>query len=381
LARGAHQTAPVSSYASRRLTLTRVFTSSASRYWLRVFPAVSREVRLWSLRANEIPNPVLRRLALLTQGAERSNLEGAAAFAVLVPPKRERSVVRAAVAFQTLYDYIDTLAEQPCDDPLANAHQLHLALLAALDPRIDHADYYCYYCHGFRDGDYIMHLIATCREACHELPSYPMARPAALRSARRMVSYQAYTHCLAQPDKRHALADWARAITPRGLDLQWWEAAAGAASSLGVFALMAAAARSDVSADAMAALENAYFPWVGSLHVLLDSLADRDADLRTGHHSLVDHYSGVEEQAERLGAIAGYALRAIEPVPQSCAHAAILAAMISFYLSSPAALDPGASLTRGAILARVGLLGPPTMAIVKARRGVRRLLAHTNLAA
>jgi tetraprenyl-beta-curcumene synthase len=326
------------------------------------------------MRANEIPNPVLRRHALLTHGDEHGNLEGAAAFAALAPPRRRRAVVRAAVAFQALYDYIDTLAEQPNRDPLAHTHQLHLALLAALDPRIDHADYYCYGDYA-GDGDYVMHMIAACRQACAELPSYTAARGAALRAARRMVSYQAYTHCLEQPGRDDSLARWASRITPVELDLKWWETAAGAASSLGVFALLAAAAGGETRGVAIDALEDAYFPWIGSLHVLLDSFADRDDDLHRGHHSLVSHYGCVEEQAERLGTIADRALRAIERVPQSAAHAAILAAMISFYLSSPATIYHGASLTKGEILAPLGLLGPLTMTMLKARRGAARLVA------
>ncbi|HYM67597.1 MAG TPA: DUF2600 family protein, partial [Patescibacteria group bacterium] len=108
------------------------FAGAAGRYWLGVFPHISRELRHWRERAGEIPDPVLRRLALLTQRSERGNLEGAAAFAVLVPRAHRARVVRAVVAFQATYDYVDTLAEQPSADPVANGRQLHLALLTAL---------------------------------------------------------------------------------------------------------------------------------------------------------------------------------------------------------------------------------------------------------
>ena len=47
-------------------------------------------------------------------------------------------------------------------------------------------------------------------------------------------------------------------------------------------------------------MERAYFPWIGALHVLLDSLIDRAADTESGHHSLVDHYASIEEAAARL---------------------------------------------------------------------------------
>ncbi len=89
------------------------FISAARRYWLSVFPAVRRELRHWQLRANEIPDPVLRRLALDAQHHKRGNIEGAAAFAAFVEPASRPLVVRALVAFQTAYDYADILSEQP----------------------------------------------------------------------------------------------------------------------------------------------------------------------------------------------------------------------------------------------------------------------------
>jgi tetraprenyl-beta-curcumene synthase len=321
-----------------------------------------------------IPNPVLRRLALMTHRDERGNLEGAAAFAVLASRECRTDVVRAAVSFQALYDYVDTLAEQPSADPMANGHQLHLALLAALDPSIDDGDYY-HYAGQRDDGDYLISMVATCRRACAALPSYAAARPAALRAARRMVSYQAFTHCRQQPGRGRELACWALDITPAGEDLRWWECAAGAASSLGVFALIAEAARPGVGADDMRVLETAYFPWIGALHVLLDSLIDRAADARCGHHSLVSHYADEERQARRLGAIAGRAVRAAEAAPQGARHAAILAAMISFYLSAPGALeDSSRVLAAQEVLDSLGSLAPPAMTLLKARRAVGRTL-------
>ena len=89
------------------------FMGAARRYWLSVFPAVSRERRHWQVRANEIPDPVLRRLALDAQHCKRGNVEGAAAFAAFVEPASRPVVVRALVAFQTAYDYADVLSEQP----------------------------------------------------------------------------------------------------------------------------------------------------------------------------------------------------------------------------------------------------------------------------
>jgi len=115
-------------------------------------------------------------------------------------------------------------------------------------------------------------------------------------------------------------------------------------------------------------MESAYFPWIGSLHVLLDSLLDRAADEQSGHHSLVQHYSSPEEAATRLSTIASRALQATDAVPQGIQHAMILAAMTSFYLSAPGASAPGACLATQRVLETLGALAHPAMAVLRTRR-------------
>ena len=124
-----------------------------------------------------------------------------------------------------------------------------------------------------------------------------------------------------------------------------------------------------------AATEGAYFPWIGALHVLLDSLIDRAHDIEAGQHSLIDHYASAEEAASRLSAIAARAMRATELLPESIQHAMILAAMTSFYLSAPATSTPGALLAAQRVLEAMGALARPTMAVLRARRAAGRLLA------
>lgn len=351
-----------------RLELAQAFTGAAGRYWFGVFPQIARELHHWQRRAQQIPDPSLRRLALLTQRSERGNLEGAAAFAVLAPRSVRATVVRAAVAFQATYDYVDTLAEQPCDDPAANGAQLHLALLTALQPQAAHPDYYRHHPER-RDDGYIRNLIDTCRGALVALPSYAVVAESVLRAARRMVRYQALNH-----NPGHSgLALWASGVTPLGSGLRWWETAAGAASSLGVFALFAAAGQPLLDRAEMLALEGAYFPWIGALHVLLDSLIDRAGDLESGQHSLVGHYASTEEAATRLSAIARQAVHTTEQLSQSVQHATILAAMTSFYLSAPEASLPPTQLITTRVLETMGTLATPTMLVLRGRRTAKNL--------
>ena len=349
-----------------RLSLANAFAGAAGRYWLGVLPQVGRELHHWEECADRIPDPLLRRHALGTQRSERGNLEGAAAFAILAPRAERARVVRAAVAFQATYDYIDTLAEQPSSDPIANGRQLHLALLTALEPDSEHPNYYAHH-RGEEDNGYIRHLIDTCRRALDALPSYRSVTDGVVSAARRMVSYQSFNHA-APGEAPGELARWASTLTPEGAGLQWWETAAGSASSLGVLALIAAAGRPLLSPGEALATEHAYFPWIGALHVLLDSLIDRRADAASGHHSLVEHYASFEEAATRLSAITTRAVRATEMIPESLQHELMLAAMTSFYLSAPSASTPGTCIVTRGVLDAVGVMAGPAMAVQRARR-------------
>jgi tetraprenyl-beta-curcumene synthase len=357
------------------LSLASTFTGAASRYWLGVFPLLGRELRHWHERARQIPDPALRRLALVTQRGERGNYEGAVAYAVLVPRAYRARVVRAVVAFQTTYDYVDTLAEQPSHDPVANGRQLHLALLTALDPESEHPDYYEHSANG-RDNGYMRALVQTCRAALRTLPSYPTVAQPALHAASMIVAYQSLNHEEATEGAPPALAQWGAAVTPPDSGLRWWEAAAGGASSMTVFALIAAAAKPNLTAAETAATRDAYAPWISALHVLLDSLVDRAKDLEHGHHNLIDHYASPAEAASRLGWIAARAVQGAESLPDGTRHALIVAAMTSFYLSTPAASTPSASSTAQPLLDSMGTLAKPTMAVLRTRRTAERLAAY-----
>jgi tetraprenyl-beta-curcumene synthase len=373
-----------------KAALALTFTAAAARYWLSVYPHVLREARHWRGRAEQVPDATLRRLALSTQRQERGNLEGAAAFAVLAPRSQRARVVRAVVAFQAIYDYVDTLAEQPSADPVENGRQLHCALLSALDPGTGQPDpgppdtigpdtgrpdYYVHSLHK-EDGGYLGELIDACRRAFGALPSHASLTAPAQGAVQRIIAFQGLAHDGedGHEDAWREFSDWADAQTPQGSGLLWWETAAGAASSLLVLALIAAAAQPSVSEEDTSAIARAYFPWIGALHLLLDSLVDKADDIGSGRYSLVDHYSSPRELAVRLQVISAEAMRASEALPNGSQHRLILAAMASFYLSQPQASAPDGAPARAEILATLGEWAAPAMCLfrLRGRRGRRR---------
>jgi tetraprenyl-beta-curcumene synthase len=355
----------------RGIALAVSFAGAARRYWLGVFPRVCFERRRRRARALEIPDPLLRRVALESQ-RKWGNVEGAAAFAAFTPRRRRGAAARAMMSLQAAYNYLDMLGEQPSPDPAANGRTLHRALLVALDPgEAAHVDYYAH-CPQREDGGYLREIVDSCRTALAQLPSYDAVAPAALRAAERIVEFQSCNTGERQGDLQ-ALERWARAATPPDSDLRWWEVAAAGGSSLCVYALIALAADPELDPRTVAAVADAYFPWIGALHSLLDNLVDATEDRATGQHSLIGAYASRQEAVARMRRLAERALAAATALPGGRAHTLTLAAMASFYLCTPEASTEEALPVTRAVLDTLD--GPATMAMLvfRARLAVRRL--------
>jgi tetraprenyl-beta-curcumene synthase len=366
-------TSQVSPTVRERVALAAAFVDAALRYWLTVFPRVSRWLGHWQDRAEQIPDPALRRMAFEALH-KHGNIEGATAFAAFAPRGHRAAVVRALAAFQAAYGYADMVSEQPHVQAIANGQRLHEALLVALDPRAPHLDYYA---HNPQqdDGGYLKELVDTCRAALSTLPSYAAVAKSAQRAAARIVTFQSLNvgdRSEIGPQGDHgALARWAGKETPAGVDLQWWETAASAGSSLGVHVLIAAAADPCVQPVDIAAIEDAYFPWIGALHSLLDNIVDRQEDAMTDQHNLIGYYASPAQAAARMRTLAVRAMRSARALPRGQRHAIILAAMAGNYLSSPEANAPGVRVISQSVREAIGYLETPTLLVFKLWRLAR----------
>jgi tetraprenyl-beta-curcumene synthase len=394
----AHRGKTIRTAPHKRVALLATFLHAAFNYWTSVFPRVCFHIARWQRRARRIPDPVLRRLALDAL-AKRGNIEGAAAFAAFAPRARRAKVTRATSAFQAAYNLLDMLGEQPSPDPVLDGRRLHEALVYAVTPRGDARgnetvaaasgngtgrtggdprkpagpaplDWYEHHPQR-RDGGYLDELIEECRDAFAELPAHLACAPSAQAAAARIVAFQSLN--LSKSQGEHTgLEQWAREATPAHTGLQWWETAAAAGSSLGVHVLIAAAAEPLLDAGEVRALAQAYFPWIGGLHSLLDNLIDKREDEAAGHRSLIEYY-GPEQAAQRMRWIAEQALHKAGELPHSRRHVVILAAMIGNYLATPEAHSPELKPIGASVLATVGALERPTMLTFELRRLPTRL--------
>ncbi|HEV7773116.1 MAG TPA: DUF2600 family protein [Conexibacter sp.] len=321
-----------------------------ARFWLVVFPLARTQLRGWQRLAIGIPDPALRAQALATLESERLSAAGAALFAATSPRRRDPELVRALVAYQVICDYLDTLAEQPSEDPIRNGAQLHRALADAVadGPVTDH-----YARHAVRDdGGYLAALVAACRESCARLPAYSPVRAAAMREASRN-EVQGINHAptgLREPALRE-WADAARAHDAAGTDdAGWFELAAAGSSSLAVLALIAAAADPVTTTDTAEQVRRAYFPWIEALSTLLDSVADRERDLQTGELNFVSQYPTQAAAVARLREVTMRAIAGARGLPRGERHVVLVAGMIAMHVSEAGAWLPWAQPATRAVL-------------------------------
>lgn len=345
------------------------FVSAAWRYWFSVFPLVRREIRRLRCEAQRIPDPVLRTLALDALRRKCASLEGAAAFATFAPAQQRAVLARLLIDLQAVFDYADTLMEQPSTDSSANARRLHTALLVALRPDIPHQEYYRYHKYS-DDGGYLVRLVDVCRDSIQKLPSYQLVAPAVTTHVKRVLFYQSEIN-LATARDYYRLERWATREQQNDDDaLAWWEIGAACGSSLAVFAHVTAAVDPLLTRDQHDATDALYWPWAEGLHILLDSLIDRSEDRQTAQHNLLDHYATSREMTERLELLARQAAdRAKLLAPH---HRLLLAGMTAQYLSDPNAWTPPVRRASERLLATMGAPAKVALFLLRARARLLR---------
>jgi hypothetical protein len=101
---------------------------------------------------------------------------------------------------------------------------------------------------------------------------------------------------------------------------------------------------------------------------------DHDEDIAIDGRALVGYYASPTDAATRMRTIAREALCRAVALPSGRRHALIVAAMTSFYICElHSSASPHAKLVAPSVLDAIGGLATPTMAILRARRSLRRI--------
>lgn len=318
-------------------------------------PKVTHELALWRANASSIRDPGMRADAISALDRKRGHAAGAALFAIL-PSRRDHNLLRLLVAYETIWDFLDTTSERAPDE--RNGRQLHLALIYALDPSRPTSNYYLY--HPWDDGGYLADLVAACRSCCTALPAYQQVRPALLIEAWR-AQVLALNHQRNQPLRDASLRHWAQSQAPLAPEATWYELSGAASASLTIHALLALAAQPACGTVEITQVRDAYNPWISAATTMLDSYVDQLEDALNDDHSYVSHYPSPQAAVTRTSWLIQQSLSHAKSLPNGSRHTVIVAAMTAMYLCKESAYD--ARLRPGSrTLARSG--GPLTSLLI-----------------
>lgn len=330
-----------------------MLVGTAARQLALGMSAVAREVRAWRRRARTSPDPPLRQGALSSLAHKRGHSDGAALFWT-IPRTHSADLLRLLVAYEVIWDFLDSINERGAAAGEANGRRLHLALIDALDRERPVSDYYRL--HPWRDdGGYLHTLVAGCRAQCAALPSYERVR-SRLRTEAIRAQVLAINHDT-DPDRRDAnLRAWAAHEFPGGCEASWFELTGAASASLTVHVLLALAADELCSESDIARAQGAYFPWISAATTMLDSFVDQLEDAEHGDHSYVAHYPSPAQAAARIRELVRRSLREVDALRDPERHRLIVACMVAMYLSKDSAHSRALRATTWSLVAAGGSL-------------------------
>lgn len=348
---------------------TRALASANLRYWPGVATVVAVELAHWREASQQIGDCGLRALAVRKLDEEHFNAQVAATLATLAPRPERASAVRAIVALELMFDYLDGRTELPYDDPLGETGRLFGAFTGAiaggLTPAQDAQT---------PDWPYLQALATTAREQFARLAATSRIAAVAQASAERCAQAQVLLHAGAALGDG-PLREWAQAQAP-ATGLAWREYAAGAASSvLAVHALIAAAADPRTTIDDARRLDAAYLT-IAAVTTLLDSIVDAPLDDARGEPGFIRLYDSREQLAQGLLALIREALRRAREAPCGAHHVMTLAGVIAYYTTHPGAREAHARDLLAAVRRELSPTVWPALALMHTWRAAKRIDAR-----
>lgn len=284
----------------------------------------------WKDRARSIPDSELRRQALASIETKTFHCEGGALLGLLACD-HYKEAIQFIVAYQTISDYLDNLCDRSTSQDPQDFRALHESLLHALTP---HSPLTAYY--RFRqeqdDGGYLETLVKACRDVLERLPNYALGEKAVRELAGLYVDLQVHKH-VQKEDRLTRLQNWFDDHKQNLPPMSWYEFAASAGSTLGIFCIISQLFNPKTTADLVVSIKHAYFPWVQGLHILLDYLIDQEEDRAGEDLNFCSYYEDDAQLARRLGHFYNQAQLSVLNLPDAKFHQLINRGLLSIYLA------------------------------------------------
>jgi hypothetical protein len=343
---------------------------AVARYRLGFARAVRQELDHWREQALAIDDPRLRALALRKLEAEGFNAKAAVMLATFVERRHRISVVRAIVALEVLFDYLDGRTE-PANgsDPLRWRRALFATFTwAVAGAGVEGAPL-------LADGDagYLLALARTVRASLERLPGARRVRPAVLRAGARAAEAQARTHAVGELGEAQLRA-WAEA-TREDEALGWREYHAGAcASVLAIHALIVAAADPPRRDRDLEAIDQLYLR-IGAVASLLDHVVDHELDGSLVSAGGLRFYRDDAELRRSLLALLAQTSAMAGERERRRRDLMTLAGVLGYYMSAPGAKSAFAAPIADAVHEQQGQALLPAYALMRAWRRIGRVKA------
>lgn len=304
--------------------------SLMSKAYRKIFPCVHKELSYWKERAANIPDPELRKQALASIEHKTFHCEGGSIMA-LMARSHYSEAIRFIVAYQTISDYLDNLCDRSTSLNPADFAALHEAMRDALTVGKVSGDYY-----RFRDecndGNYLVDLVATCREVLAGCTHYDLIKEYLFELCRYYCDLQVHKHVVSD-ERVPRLQNWFQDHQKNIPEMEWYEFSACSGSTLGIFCLVSYAFNSKFEKQHAGQIRNGYFPYIQGLHILLDYLIDQEEDVAGGDLNFCFYYENEEQLFTRLNHFIKEADRHIEKLPYKRFHQLINRGLLGLYLS------------------------------------------------
>lgn len=295
-----------------------------------IFPQVKEELNKWKKLAEQIPDPELRKQALDSIHNKTFHCEGGAVYAAANFSQKD-VLIPLIVAYQTISDYLDNLCDRSSSHRPENFATLHRSMMDAVSLSHSDQDYYSFNDEK-NDGGYLTELVLTCHRSIRQLPHYEKVKTKIQWLASLYCDLQIHKHTSIE-EREKRLISWWEKHQQFAQELHWHEFAAAAGSTLGIFHLFQAASEQKEIESRKNLILQAYFPWICSLHILLDYFIDLEEDALGGDLNFISYYNHPQDIYERIQFIAEQAKKTASLLPDSAFHHMIIDGLLGLYLS------------------------------------------------
>jgi tetraprenyl-beta-curcumene synthase len=330
-------------------------TKLITKFVTKIFPLVSDCLSSWQNRLDDCPDENLRGQALASIKHKRFHAQGGSIYA-LYPGVPINPLLSFIVAFQTISDYLDNLCDRAqCLDG-ESFKQLHIALADAVSLNtteyIPSTPYYKLYPYQ-DDGGYLLDLVTVCRNQLRQFPNYYLVEKHCLSLVELYSALQTYKHTYPR-EREKLLEEWIRPKLAHYPEISTWEFAAATGSTLGIFMLVAGSSLLKLDGQAPAQIVEAYFPWICSLHIMLDYLIDQEEDKIEEDFNFVAYYKDKAECCRRMIFLWRKSKEHAQKLPNPTFHLTVIEGLLALYLSDAKALQGNVSAITEALLQEAG---------------------------